>query len=589
MNAKLNRVSVLSLSFLAALLFCVFIWQTSAAQPVMDYGFIALLGDDVKIDQAASPFINDGRLSYVREYGIGASSVNQQQENPAYSGGTLPNNFNIKIYQVMAYPPDMNPIVAEVQNVVNNTADVNLEKNLRFLAYAPDQLLVSGECFDASQAANGAGLVPVTGIEAVEFTSMGSCYAVGLYHTLSGLNVRDTVAFVNQFIQDEGYEGVLAQPNQITMGFPGSHWIFGSPAGMETPGDPNPAFPESPFFETGQGIAVALFDTSPYVGAPEISTQFVNSRPIQVNQALPVPNEIPFSNQSVVGSHGTFVATPITELAPDSDIFLFRSLSLDAIGTEFWLIEAIDVARDYFLNNGDTYNGVIFNYSLGLEEALIPEPLDALSRTLSIVHDTNIAQVAAAGNNSAWSFSPEVPNLPASHPNVIGVTAIAPGSGIACYANQGDIATWGGGQLRGGPNPCLPSENVSRCANLMVGNCLSGYDPHSPNNWAFGVGTSFASPIIAAMLAQRMETIGPPRSENWASPEQARNELEQEAIGGDPDLGAGYIGEYEIPLSVGLVSAEQMREEGAGHVVLLVALFSLLTVLFVRRRLNTTD
>jgi hypothetical protein len=584
MTIRSHRLTVLTLPPLLAILLSVFLWRAvgiSSAEPTV-YGFVALAGNNTEINQTAAPFLADGRLRFVRQYG--ASSADYARESPLYSGGAFPNQFNIKVYQVQTVTARMNDVVNAVYNAAASHSNVYAEKDIRHLAYMPQQLLVSGPCSEVSQVANGAGLAPYDdNTLPVEMDAQGVCLSIGLYSSYNTKTVAQSIDIVNQYAQGNRLDNVVAQPNQVTMGFPGGHFIFGSPAGMATPGSITPTLPAPIFDGTGNEIAVVLFDTAPYADAPAVSTQIVNGKAISVNQSLPLPTNLPFSGQSVVGSHGTFVATPVTVLAPDSDIFLIRVLSQDAMGTEFLLIEAIQAARDYFLANASSFNGVIFNYSLGVEEAEIPEPNPALSRTLAFVHNTNIFQVAAAGNNSVWSATPENPNLPASHPHVLGVTGIAPGNKLACYANRGDIATWGGGVPRSAPGPCPVDKNVADCAAGARSNCLTGYDPHSPNKWAYGIGTSFASPIVAAMVARRMETLPPPRSELWSDPNEARTEVENAATPDEPELGKGYIGDFGVPTSVTLANVEQVPGQRIGVAILAMLVgISLTGLLFVK-------
>lgn len=544
---------------LIPLALCIFLWKTvtvTSAEPTV-YRFVALAGNEGQIDQAAEPFVNDGRLHFVREYGAMAASY--QAENPNYNGEQLPPQFNIKLYQVMTTTAHANDVVNAVYDEAADYPGVQAEKDIQYLAFMPNQLLVSGTCADVNAAANRTGLIPLQGVEGVEFQVQGTCFSVGIFQSLNEKTVIQSIDAVNMAIdKDPPIMDARAQPNQLTMGFPGGDYIFGSPAGMATPGDTTLTLPDSPFEgHVGEQIAVVLFDTSPYIMATNVSVQTVNGIDITVDKSLPLPSGLPYSGQSVVGSHGTFVATPVTHYAPNSDIYLMRALSIDGIGTEFLLIQAIDRMRNYFLANADNYTGVIFNYSLGLEEEEYVDSLSALARMLDLVHETNILQVAASGNNSAWTFVPRDPNLPASHPSVIGVTGVAPGNKLACYANKGDIATWGGGDPRGTAQPCLPDKIVHDCALGLRGGCLTGYDPHSSNDWAFGVGTSFASPIIAGMAAQKMEMMGPSRNEFWSNPTNVRNEIDNAATPDDPEMGSGFIGDFEVPTAVGLANVDQ--------------------------------
>ena len=209
-------------------------------------------------------------------------------------------------------------------------------------------------------------------------------------------------------------------------------------------------------------------------------------------------------------------------------------MTSEAIGTQYAFARGVDWAiKDAYLHGNDWY-GVVFNYSLGLEDTSADGPKTAMDRMLDMVAFLDITQVAAAGNDSAFETMPMPMNLPAAHPDVMGVTAIAPGNHIACYANSSrhpgpsvGFAARGGGIARGSAPVCDVDAHVQGCAIGAWGGCLHGWDPTSPTSYSYAIGTSFAAPQVAGYAAQVLEDNATPRAVSWMSPDVVRNVISE--------------------------------------------------------------
>lgn len=128
---------------------------------------------------------------------------------------------------------------------------------------------------------------------------------------------------------------------------------------------------------------------------------------------------------------------------------------------------------------------------------------------------------------------------PAAHPAVIGVSALTRQYEIACYANQSDIYTIGGGLPRSGD--CNVSQIVLGCQTLGTDNCVSGWMDGDVNAgfYHYGIGTSFAAPVAAGVSAQLIEAMQISTGEsmavsastkeqaatNWLNPAQIRDAI----------------------------------------------------------------
>ena len=104
-----------------------------------------------------------------------------------------------------------------------------------------------------------------------------------------------------------------------------------------------------------------------------------------------------------------------------------------------------------------------------------------------------IVVVASAGNDGVCR-----PAYPAAFDGVVSVAALGP-DGPAPFSNWG---SW--------VRACAPGVDVA--STFYIGNCAEkekyGVDPDTYTGWALWSGTSFAAPVVAAVLARTMMSEG---------------------------------------------------------------------------------
>jgi subtilisin family serine protease len=202
--------------------------------------------------------------------------------------------------------------------------------------------------------------------------------------------------------------------------------------------------------------------------------------------------------------HGTFVSALVSSrgiamasVAPDARLCAVKVLGVSGSGSF-----------------GDIINGIIFaagngsdviNMSLGAyvdrAAAGVPALLDALQRAINIAADRGVMVVTSSGNDgiNLDEDAPTLAHIPSQLRNVISVGATAPVNQqnfdlITSYSNFGGrtglhMVAPGGDLVAGGTTIDLV---LSACSRFNVSfNCTAG------NNYLFGAGTSFASPLVA--------------------------------------------------------------------------------------------
>ena len=350
----------------------------------------------------------------------------------------------------------------------------------------------------------------------------------------------------------------------------GSPWdVGGSSASDAMTGALPEHFPAQWAFQTierdgragmsGRGVRIGVFDTSPFpderlsqsraesIAVEELSpTQQLNLQVLHPEATANPDSAIPDDKKVDVRNHGLFVAGIINAIANDAEIRLCRVLKPDNRGDLFLLL------RELFMFLVETAvaepkHSTIINLSLGIRippdwvGVSLPKQVESLQLMMQLANCLGVVVVAASGNNSAKTDKPEVANLPAYWPSVIGVAASNIQNGRSCFSNQGDIAAPGG---NGTANDCKPA--LSDCVDAACGAGLIGpvLDPVQDNNggasnYIYWHGSSFAAPMVTG-LAALVQQMG----QGQLSPTQVRQIIECGAMPAakeDPALGAGII------------------------------------------------
>lgn len=253
----------------------------------------------------------------------------------------------------------------------------------------------------------------------------------------------------------------------------------------------------------GQGVVVAVFDTSPYDNYKALFDQDV---------AIPPPNSGGRSVQQVAHyavpglpdarDHGLFGVSLIKAVAPECECRLYRVLNDSNRGDLNILLQALDqfildmAARN---DNEQPLKNCVINLSLGItvepdellnEGSLVP----ALAQKLKCMHELGAVIVAASGNDSAELVNPLPAQIPAAFDFVIGVGASNSSGGRGRFSNLGDVYAPGGEN-----DQVIPVV----CSDTNDDDCVIGFAQSiSPDTkFAYWRGTSFSAPMVSGLAA----------------------------------------------------------------------------------------
>ncbi|MEO8200848.1 MAG: S8 family serine peptidase [Gemmatimonadota bacterium] len=213
--------------------------------------------------------------------------------------------------------------------------------------------------------------------------------------------------------------------------------------------------------------------------------------------------------------HGTFVSGLISSrgigmasVAPDARLCAVKVLGVSGSGSFGDIINGIAFAAT---NGSDVINMSLGAYvdrnAPGVEGLIL-----ALQQAVNFANDHGVLVVVSSGN-SAINLDEDAKNLleiPAQLKNLISVGATAPINQqnfdlLASYSNYGGktgiaLVAPGGDLVAGGVTQDLV---ISACSRFNVSfNCTAG------NNYLFGAGTSFASPMVAGAAAVVKSQLG---------------------------------------------------------------------------------
>jgi len=200
-----------------------------------------------------------------------------------------------------------------------------------------------------------------------------------------------------------------------------------------------------------------------------------------------------------------------------SDVYLYRVLNNCGQGNLETLLRSLDNFMTTTQSAANQGRPRIVNMSLGAPR--LPAEYDSdgngIPHTLNVLlkqmNRAGIVMVASAGNTSKY-LTVEETHWPASSPHVLAVAASNGSSGRACYSNRGDIAAPGGYtaspiSINTGLGPyqavnCQPRMDL--CTPNTTKQCILART--STGGYNYVKGTSFASPLVAGIIARHLAT-----------------------------------------------------------------------------------
>jgi hypothetical protein len=237
--------------------------------------------------------------------------------------------------------------------------------------------------------------------------------------------------------------------------------------------------------EDGKGVRIAVLDTGlfdhPYLKTVAHAAGSEDAWDVAKHDGY-VDNE---------SGHGTFIAGLILQVAPAAEVYVVKVLDSNGVGEDWGVAQAIEQLPSDI---------DIVNLSLGGYTNDDRGPL-AIASALNAMRRRGNAVVAAAGN---WG-SPR-PFWPAAFKQVLAVGAVREKSGVWQRADFSDYGYWVDACARGvGVKSTFAFEKTKVAQGPTT-------DPSDPtvtfDGWAAWDGTSFATPIAAAIVARTMSRNG---------------------------------------------------------------------------------
>jgi hypothetical protein len=332
--------------------------------------------------------------------------------------------------------------------------------------------------------------------------------------------------------------------------------------------------------EQGSNVHVAILDTAPTAAQLDEAykrwpTHHLLERLWGSNRMLDlhtdIMGELELMDNSLVGhrylmpDHGLFVAGIVNSIVPEARIHLIK------VFTSFGSASTTTITQGIIeiLNNREIGRPLIINCSFGLnidEDSHLPGEVQGMIthfQTLisQLAMQQDILIVAAAGNYIKRGPRPEA-NYPAAFAEVIGVGALAKGPAIqvASYSNLADSPPDAGFMTFGGEPgaehgvlgvytsefPSYGEGCLGWLLRILTLGLLGWKGPgHLPPNpygltinrvryrrnrtgWAWWAGTSFAAPVVTAILAKWCsQQVNTGRRVNLADARRALTDMSQ--------------------------------------------------------------
>ncbi|MDQ7808826.1 S8 family serine peptidase [Amycolatopsis sp. A133] len=237
--------------------------------------------------------------------------------------------------------------------------------------------------------------------------------------------------------------------------------------------------------------------------------------------------DAPESTEPLVGAledaygHGTFIAGLIRQAAPRARVLAIRAVHSDKIGYSGDALTALHEILAQVIDaqdNGRPERMVdVVSFSAGYYDEW--DGTSALIEVVDGLIGRGVVVVAAAGNEStARPFLPAAladrPGDPDGGPQVIGVGALNPDGSKALFSNENrSVTAWASGVNVVSTYP--PAADGSETPERAVpGLDRYSLDPDKfTGEYAVWSGTSFATPLVAAEIANRLLRVGEERAE----------------------------------------------------------------------------
>lgn len=238
------------------------------------------------------------------------------------------------------------------------------------------------------------------------------------------------------------------------------------------------------------------------------------------------------AHRYVMADHGLFIAGIIHTLVPTAHLHLVEVLNTYGVGSLETLLVGLQTVAARKQQMPDT--ALVINCSLTFAcpppdlaairrqalhtpdiDTITPDQVQRTSRVFELVTELiadlsearDVQIVAAAGNDGLLAGSPHPARYPARYSRVVGVGALNSAGAAAIYSNMADqpagagFATFGGDVVAGAPN-----DPFKASATGVLGVYTGPLPESGPNQtgWARWAGTSFAAPVVSAILARRL-------------------------------------------------------------------------------------
>ncbi len=304
--------------------------------------------------------------------------------------------------------------------------------------------------------------------------------------TLDAAEIRAALIKVRRATASRQQGPAQVAPNHVFVGesaitMTGEPRVQGGPGSSVRVAKPPKAMPiRGAKPDDGKGVKIAVLDTGlfthPWLTAVQHDPSAADVWDVDHNGYA--------DNES---GHGTFIAGLILQIAPAAEVFVVKVLDSNGVGDDLTVATAMEALPPDI---------DIVNLSLGGYTDDDMGPL-AIATALKAMRRRGGAVVAAAGNAGS-----DRPFWPAAFKQVLAVGAVEERAGVWHRASFSDYGWWVDAAARGVALQSTFARGKTKQTDGTTTQTIA-FD-----GWASWDGTSFASPITAAMLARTMTREG---------------------------------------------------------------------------------